>query len=91
MEEIAEIVREIGRQQGENTYYRACYDSLKRLQDLVAQASDDLCQLCHYDTCNAPCDSWAAHQVAEELRNAIDALNLQEWKAQLALRQLYAF
>jgi hypothetical protein len=32
MDEIVEIVRQIGRQQGENAYYRACYGLLKHLQ-----------------------------------------------------------
>jgi hypothetical protein len=91
MEDIAEIVREIGRQQGENVYYRACYDSLKRLQDLVAQASEDLFQVYQYNTNISSCDSQPAQLVAEELRSAINALSLQERKAQLALRELYTF
>ncbi|KAJ5135374.1 uncharacterized protein N7515_004652 [Penicillium bovifimosum] len=90
MDEIAEIVREIGRQQGENAYYRSCYESLKRLQDLVAEASDDLSQLYQHNTYKPPCDI-RAHQVADGLRRAIDALILQERKAQLALSELYTF
>lgn len=42
MDEIVEIVRQIGRQQGENAYYRACYGLLKRLQELIEQASEEL-------------------------------------------------
>ncbi|KAJ5215270.1 uncharacterized protein N7498_001677 [Penicillium cinerascens] len=91
MEDIAEIVREIGRQQVENTYYRACYDSLKRLQDLVGQASEDLFQVYQYNKNVSSCDFQSAHLVAEELRNAIQALSVQEEKAQLALKELYTF
>jgi hypothetical protein len=36
MDEIAEIVRVIRQQQGENSFYRVCYGLLKQLQDLVA-------------------------------------------------------
>lgn len=86
-----QIVREIGRQQSENVYYRTCYDSLKRLQDLVAQASDALCQLYQYNTNSPPHDFQSPHQVAIELQNAIRSLCLQEEKAQLALRELYTF
>ncbi|EKV12560.1 hypothetical protein PDIG_43130 [Penicillium digitatum PHI26] len=50
MEEISDIVRETGRQQTENSYYRTCYKLLKQLQDLVAQASDDLLCLPQYKT-----------------------------------------
>ena len=45
MDEIADIVRQVGRQQGENAYYRACYALLKRLQELTSQASNDLLRL----------------------------------------------
>jgi nitrate/nitrite-specific signal transduction histidine kinase len=89
MEEIAEIVREIGRQQGENAYYRACYYYLKQLQDSVSQASDDLCQFYQETTFNPSCDIWLAHQVAENLRWSVYILAEQERKAQLALMELY--
>ncbi|KAI2787000.1 hypothetical protein POX_f07353 [Penicillium oxalicum] len=42
MDGIVEVVRQIGRQQGENAYYRACYGLLKRLQELIEQASEEL-------------------------------------------------
>ncbi|KAJ5642304.1 hypothetical protein N7490_006304 [Penicillium lividum] len=42
MDEIAKLVRELGRQQRENAFYRICYGLLKRLQDTLGQASDDL-------------------------------------------------
>ncbi|KAJ5465963.1 hypothetical protein N7530_009750 [Penicillium desertorum] len=90
MDEIADIVREIGRQQGENSYYRACYDYLKQLQDSVSQAFDDLCQFYQEATFNPSCDSWPAHQVAERLRWSVYKLGEQETKAQLALVELYS-
>lgn len=91
MEEIAEIVREIGRQQSENAYYRACYDYLKQLQDSVAQNSDALYQLYQEGIFNPSCDSWPAHEVAERLRWSIYTLAEQERKAHRGLMELYAF
>ncbi|KAJ5111911.1 hypothetical protein NUU61_001541 [Penicillium alfredii] len=45
MDEIEDIVRRIGRQQGENAYYRSCYVLLKQLQDAVGKAAEDLLRL----------------------------------------------
>lgn len=45
MDKITHIVRDIGQQQGENVYFRACYILLKRLQELTEQTSDDLRRL----------------------------------------------
>ncbi|KAJ5471977.1 hypothetical protein N7539_008546 [Penicillium diatomitis] len=42
MDEIVEIVRQVGRQQGENAYYRSRYGLLKRLQELIEEASEEL-------------------------------------------------
>lgn len=47
MDEITQIVREIGCQQAQNAYYRECYALLKRLQECVDQISNDLLRLYH--------------------------------------------
>jgi histone H3/H4 len=35
MDDIVELVRQIGHQQGQNTYYRICYSLLKELQEHI--------------------------------------------------------
>lgn len=57
MDEIVDIVRQIGRQQGENAYYRACYGLLKRLQELVEQTSDEMLRCQQMQTLNQPSQS----------------------------------
>jgi hypothetical protein len=47
MDEIIEIVRRIGRQQGQNAYYRTCYTLLKQSQDLILETSNELLDLYH--------------------------------------------
>lgn len=84
MEEIADIVREIGRQQTENLYYRTCYGFLKQLQDLVAQASDDLLCLQQYETLDPSSDFLPIHHIAIELRSSVEKLSKQEEKAHIA-------
>jgi hypothetical protein len=51
---IVEIVRQIGRQQGENAYYRACYSLLKHLQELVKQALDEILRCQQIQTPDQP-------------------------------------
>ncbi|CRL30218.1 unnamed protein product [Penicillium camemberti] len=75
MEEIAEIVREIGRQQTDNSYYRTCYGLLKQLQDLVAQSSDDLRCLQQYETLFPSNDFLPIHHIATELQNSVAKLS----------------
>lgn len=49
MDVIVEIVRRIGRQLGQNTYYRTCYTLLNISQDLILEASNKLLDLCYSD------------------------------------------
>jgi hypothetical protein len=42
MEEIVQIVRQIGQQQAHNAYYRDCYALFKLLQDLTEHTFNEL-------------------------------------------------
>jgi hypothetical protein len=88
MEEIAEIVREIGRQQTDNSYYRTCYGLLKQLQDLVAQSSDDLRCLQQYETLFPSNDFLPIHHIATELQNSVAKLSEQEKRSHSAWENL---
>lgn len=82
MDEIVEIVRQIGRQQGENAYYRTCYDLLKQLQDLVEQAAGDLLRL-HQAGGYLPSDNLQpVCQIAEELQHSAEKLLCQAQRVQ---------
>ncbi len=59
MNDIADIVRAIGQQQGEYAYYRACYSLFKQLQDLLAEVTEDLDSLVKSQQCN-PSKGFAA-------------------------------
>ena len=84
MDEIEDIVRRIGRQQGENAYYRSCYVLLKQLQDAVGQAAEDLLRLHQSGAFLSFDDFHPVSQIADDLRNSIHDLMCQERKAQLA-------
>lgn len=88
MEEIADIIRQIGRQQGENVYFRACYALFKHLQDKAGQASKELLRL-HRSGAFGSSDNefYAAYQVAHELRISVHGLVDQACKAQLACEE----
>lgn len=53
MDEIVQIVREIGQQQAQNAYYRDCYALFKSLQDLMDQTFNDLQYLYQFDKLNS--------------------------------------
>lgn len=85
MEEIVGIVRETGRQQGRNAYYRECYLLLKQLQDLVMWASNNLLQLYHCDDDLPPSSDHGLNRVAEiaaHLRNVIHDFNSKAGEAE---------
>ncbi|KAJ5291450.1 hypothetical protein N7478_000701 [Penicillium angulare] len=86
---LTDIVRDIGRQQGENVYYRTCYRLLKYLQDAVTRAVGDLEHItapppnCHVGFVGA-------QEVADSLRKLAQGLILQEQAALSALADLYS-
>ena len=88
MDEIEDIVRQIGRQQGENAYCRSCYVLLKQLQDAVGQAAEDLLRLHQSGAFLSFDDFHPVSQIADDLRNSIHDLVCQERKAQLAWEEL---
>ncbi|CAL5871615.1 uncharacterized protein PFLUO_LOCUS5868 [Penicillium psychrofluorescens] len=89
MDEIVDIVRQIGHQQGENTFYRTCYNLLKQLQDKVAQASEDLLRLQQSEALSPDHDFHPVLRVAEELRNSVNTLISQAREAHLEWKRFY--
>ncbi|KAJ5291502.1 hypothetical protein N7478_000753 [Penicillium angulare] len=89
MPALTDIVRDIGRQQGENVYYRTCYRLLKFLQDSVDRAVEDLERITA-PPLNCPGDFVAAQEVACSLRKLAQTLILQEQAALSALADLYS-
>lgn len=94
MEEIAEIVREIGRQQSENAYYRTCFHLLKRLQDLTERSAGKLSHLYQLNNetgrYTSSCVLYTSQQVAGEMQTEVDTLKQYEEKARLELAELYS-
>lgn len=82
MDEIAEIVRAIGQQQGQNAYYRVCYSLFKQLQDLVLHTSNDLLQLYHPNDSAWAQDLRPASDIAIFIQNTVEDLNSQAQRAQ---------
>lgn len=75
MDDIAEIVRAIGRQQGHNVYYRQCYSQLKLLQDLVVETSNQLLYIYHASNpFVSPDETESAGDIAINLRNTTQEL-----------------
>ena len=88
MEEIADIVRQIGRQQGENVYLRTCYTLFKHLQDKAEEAREDLLRL-HQSGASTSSDDdfYPVYQVAHELRTSVHALVDHAHNAQSACEE----
>lgn len=78
MDEIVEIVRRMGLQQGQNAYYRTCYTLLNTSQDAILQASNKLLDLYYSDAFEGP-ESVTA--IADDLRNDIRASITRERRA----------
>lgn len=78
MDDIVEIVRRIGRQQGQNAYYRTCYTLLNSSQDLVLEVSNKLLDLYYSDKFE---DAESVSTIADDLRNDIHALIARERRA----------
>jgi hypothetical protein len=68
MEDIIQIVRQIGRQQAQNAYYRDCYALFKLLQDLTDHTSNELQML--YKS-GAKRSNNSVHQVLLNFQNTI--------------------
>lgn len=72
MDEIVDIVRQIGRQQSENLYYRACYGLLKRLQELIDHAAEELLRNQQSDPPDSPSrSSDHAYGILRELQGSM--------------------
>jgi hypothetical protein len=88
MDNIADIVRAIGQQQGEYAYYRSCYSLFKQLQEMVAEATEDLNGLYERQQCNHSEGYSAVSRVAESFRLSVQSISSQEKNARLALAGL---
>jgi hypothetical protein len=89
MDEIAQIVRDIGQQQGENVYLRACYAILKRLQELTEQTSDDLDRLHQASFVDSPEEAFRpVYHTVCELQTSVFALIDQACNAESACEEL---
>ncbi|KOC07047.1 hypothetical protein AFLA70_559g000440 [Aspergillus flavus AF70] len=78
MDEIVELVRRMGRQQGQNAYYRTCYTLLNTSHDVILEASNKLLDLYYSDTFDGP---ESVSTIADDLRNDICALVARERRA----------
>lgn len=88
-EDIVEIVREIGRQQGQNAYYRACYLLLKQLQDSVLWASNDLLRL-YYSNDSIPAQDFeSVAEISACLRNAVHDLQSRARRAKMNWEEFF--
>ncbi len=75
MEEITQIVRDIGRQQAQNAYYRECYALLKCLQECVDQTSNDLLRLYQSGSLGSLNDEIRpVNSIMDELRDTVREL-----------------
>jgi hypothetical protein len=89
MDEITQIVRDIGRQQGQNAYYRTCYALLKRLQECIDQSSNDLLRLYQSGTLGSPNEeAEPINLVMDELRNSVHSLVGQAQNAQASCEMI---
>lgn len=89
MEEITQIVRDIGRQQGQNAYYRTCYALLKRLQECIDQTSKDLLRLYQSGTLGSSIEEVEPiNLIMDELRNSVHGMIDQAQKAQASCEMI---
>ena len=88
MDEIVELVRIIGHQQGENAYYRACHGLLKRLQEGIEEYAEELHRLYRSASSTGESASNQVYQVTNELQKAILELVEQACSAQQACEEI---
>ncbi|CAG8236409.1 unnamed protein product, partial [Penicillium nalgiovense] len=68
MEDIVQIVRQIGQQQAHNAYYRACYSLFKLLQELTEHTFTELQRLYKSGTERS---TNSVHQLLRNFQNTI--------------------
>lgn len=88
-EDIVEIVREIGRQQCQNAYYRACYLLLKQLRDSVLCASNGLLRLYYSNDSIHAQDFEPVAEISARLRDAVYDLQSRARRAQMNWEEFY--
>jgi hypothetical protein len=88
MDEIVELVRRIGRQQGYNAYYRACYCLLKEMQERIKYILHRRLRLYTED----PIQNLDLHTViavALDLRHAAKSIRSRQKKACLDWKGIF--
>lgn len=88
-EDIVSIVREIGRHQGRNAYYRTCYLLLKQLQDSVLCASNGLHRLLYSNDSISAQDFEPVAEISAHLRNVVHDLQSRARKAQSNWKEFF--
>lgn len=88
MQDLEELVREIGLQRIENNFYRVCYNLLKQLQDTVARSVEDLLHIYQNESYNTSPDFQSVGKLAEDMKIAIEEFKAQERKAERELEDL---
>lgn len=88
MNDIADIARAIGHQQGEYAYYRACYSLFKQLQDLMSEMIEDLQRLHEKPHNNSSEGLSAVFRLADHFRSSVQSISAQEKNARSALARL---
>ena len=86
MDEILELVSQIGRQQGQNTYYRTCYFFLKDLQDLILHILRRLDNLLRGQYATSP-GADTAIAIVTDLRRSVDSLRMRKYKSSLSWKE----
>ena len=88
MEDIPDIVRKIGRQQNFNVYYRVCYTLLKRLQDLLCEAIEEILRI--YRSGHSLAGHEALYEITNEIRISISHLSDQAANARANMENFYS-
>lgn len=88
MEDIPTIVRKIGQQQNLNVYYRICYTLLKRLQELLCEATEEILRI--YRSGHALAGHEALYEITNEIRNSISQLYDQAVNAKSNMDNFYS-
>ena len=85
MDEITQIVREIGQQQAHNVYYRDCYALFKHLQEVTDHTVNELRSIYKSDALNS---TYSVHQTLHKLQNTICNLVERACEAQATCEEL---
>jgi hypothetical protein len=81
MDEIVELVRRIGRQQGRNAYYRVCYCLLKEMQERIKHILHRRLHFLYTEDTIPRLNSNTVIAIALDLHDATKSIRLRQKKA----------